>query len=181
MTQHDDRPVVAPDEEDQTVELAVETNGSKSLMERLRSQRAAIGRERRLDLPIPGYDGLVARYKKVSWDETKKIAEKVDKSKSPRRELMGHADYLVAACDTILVHDGEQLRPIHEVFADMLDDDEPVKFDHRLAKILGIEGDVDSARKVCLAVFNNPMAVTAQHNEVGQWNQASQTEDDEDF
>jgi len=158
----------------QDEEAAGARTDNGSLLSRIRERRAQLQEERHLDLDIPGYDGmLVARYRPLPWDEVKKIGEKVEKSKNPRKELYAMADVLVRACDSIWFRDPEtnELRPVQS--------GEPVRYDDRLAEALGFTAD--SARQVLLATFNNDLAVTAHHMEAAEWMQASDVEVNEDL
>lgn len=150
-----------------------------SLAAQIKEKRQELSQARHLDLEIPGYNGLlVARYVPVDWDEMKKIAEKVERSKNPRKELLAHADTLIIACDEIFARQDGELVPLHKAFG--LPDAEPVGYDDRLAGCLDI-ADATTARQVLLRTFENDLAVTAQHNVVAEWMQESRQEDDEDF
>lgn len=166
-------------------EVAESRKPGESLLDNLRQKREKIGGPRRLKLDIPGYDGeLVAEYKPVSWDEMKKMAEKLERSNHPQKELLSQCDLLIKGCVCIYLKRNDEAVPLNEVcraegITDMGDLDEPIRYDERLAKFL--EFKTDTARQVVLGVFNNPLAVTAHHNLVGKWMQESQVEDDEDF
>lgn len=147
-----------------------------SLLSRIKARRRELQKTRTLDLEIAGYDGmLVARYKPLAWDVVKKIGEKVEKSKHPRKELYAQADVIARACDAIYFKDDEgNLRDPKS------GQDVPVRYDDVLADILDLNG-ADTARKVVIQTFDNDLALTAHHNELAEWMQASDSEVDEEL
>lgn len=153
--------------------------GDTSMFAGLRAKREKIGGDRHIDLDVPGYDGaLVIRYGVVSWDEGRKMAEKFEQSKNPDKDLWAQVDFLIKGCQMVLMKDDDgNLQPLHKL-TDAFGD-EPVRFDDRLASALGI--DATSARQVVLGTFNNEWAMTAQHNQFGEWLASSRVEDDESF
>jgi hypothetical protein len=172
--------------DDETVtDAPLEPRRPESHLERFRTLRAERVVEKHTDLEIPGYGGeLVCRYNPISWDELKRIGEKVEKMKHPRRELLGQADTLIAACEQFFVRVKGELEP--------LDPDDPVaiRYDDRLAKALGFDaknsdGSAKTARQIVLETFglavNPELAVTAQHNELAEWMQGANQEADEEL
>jgi hypothetical protein len=160
-------------------EVRESRNGS-SMLEGLRRAREEIAAEHTVTLPVPGYNGSMRiRYKYVEWVALMKIAEKVEKSKSPLRVLNAHCDTLIKACDEILAVESDVEVPMSEV----LGLDEPVRFDGAgataLAEAFGFTAN--SARDVVRGLFNNDLAVTEQHNEVAEWMKDRNSEVDEDF
>lgn len=182
---HDDEPVQP---EEPTVESPVSAAGEEeSVLDRLKRRRDEIRAKSDIDMDIPGYDGeLVAKFKRMPWEALKKIAENAEASRSSLKELFGHADVLATACEALYIRrqlpGGEsQLTPLNELYHDDFGD-VPVRFDPRLSTWLGLRIDGNpTARKVVLAVFNNDLAVTAMHNELGAWMQSSKNEEDRDF
>jgi hypothetical protein len=158
-----------------------------SVLDRLKKRREEIGAKKYINLDIPGYSGeLVARFKRMRWEALKDIAEQAEGSQAKRKELNGHADVIATACEQLIIRRSlpggdEELTPIHELYPDDFGTT-PVRFDPRLAEWLElhIEG-TPTARKVVFAVFNNDLAVTALHNELGAWMQSSQGEEEEAF
>lgn len=151
-----------------------------SARERFRAKRAEKNRHvEPLKLEIPGYEGeLVCAYRPLTWGELKKIGEKVEKSRHPQRELHGHCDVLILACEGLYVRENGK--------DELLDPDgEPIRYSDgdRLAEVLAFEPQ-PSARETVLKVFdlaNTPgLAVTAQHNELAEWMQGANTEADEE-
>lgn len=152
-----------------------------SLLAELRKRRESIGKDRYLDQDIPGYEGdLVCRYDPIPWDEAKRIADKLEKSSNPRKELYAQADVLIRACREFRIKISDKLVPLQEAFPEL--GDNPIKFDDRLAKALGFDLVSGSeSRSACLRLFNNDMAVSAQHNVVMEWIQSSSRGSDQDF
>lgn len=158
---------------------------SGSLMATLRAKREALGAERRLELDIPGYAGLlVARYKPVEWDVVSKIGDRVNRSNSARSEVFGAADLLIACCEEILTRKGEELVPLNEApeleasLREVLGD-QPVRYEQRLADAFQYEAV--TAREVVIGLFRNDYALIDQHREVLNWLRESGDEDDQDF
>lgn len=158
----------------------IESRAGSSLLDELRAKRAEATQDRRLELDVPGYEGLlVVRYRPTTWEEDKKISEKLERSKNPRKELYAALDTLITACDQILLrkHDGT-LVPIEQ--EDPSQGDEPVRFDGRFAAIMGLE--TGSAREVVLATFkHNHRAIGVHGEELGKWLAEVNSEGDEDF
>lgn len=159
----------------------------QSVRDRLKQRRDNIGAQTHIKMDIPGYDGeLVGEFKRMRWEALADVAEHAEKSKVKRRQLNGHADVIATACEQLLIRKvlpgGEdELIPMNEMFPDEFGDT-PVRFDPRLASWLELDIDgTPTARKVVFGVFNNDLAVTALHNDLGEWMQSSKSEEDEAF
>jgi len=148
-----------------------------SQFERLRRRREAIGQKRTVDLPIPGYNGeLVATYKLLSWEIIRSILRRMERNKGAgdRRELNAQVETLVMACEEIRFRDpnnGGQLKPLIE--------DETVRYDAKLAEVLGFE--FVRPQHCLLETFGNDFAVSVHHGELIEWMQGSNEEADEEF
>lgn len=150
-------------------------DGARSSIERLRGLRDRIGSSRSEVFEIPGYNGeLVARYGIVPWGELKRLGQKAERSKNPRKELITQADTLIMACQEIMIRDqqGELQKLIPE-------SEPPLRYDDRLAKILGFTAS--KAREVLSGTISNDIAISAHHNEVVGWMEDTSSEDDEEF
>lgn len=161
--------------------------GPSSILDRLKQQRENIGSQTHQDFDIPGYDGeLVGKFKRMRWEALAEIAERADQGRSKRKALNGHADVIATACEELCIRKmlaggEEKLIPLNELFQEEFGD-VPVRFDPRLSSWLELNIDgTPTARKVVFAVFNNDLAVTALHNELGAWMQSSKSEEDEAF
>ena len=152
-----------------------------TLLSSLRDKRNKIGSERHLELEIPGYDGeLVVRYQPIPWEEAKRITERLENSKNPRKELYAQADVLIRACEEVLARVEGKLVPLSTVFPEV--GGEPIKFDSRLAKALGFEVvNGSEGRSAVLGAFNNDLAVSKQQQDVMEWIQNSERGSDQDF
>jgi hypothetical protein len=191
MSEHEElEPGMTPDEDDGEGGAASPDGGStgpQSIRDGLKSKREAIGAKKWHNIDIPGYDGeLVARFKRMRWEALAEIAERAEQGHGKRKALNGHADVIATAVEELLIRrmlpgGEEELTPMHELFANEFGS-VPVRFDPRLADFLDVKLDgTPTARKVVFAVFNNDLAVTALHNELGAWMQSSKSEEDEDF
>jgi len=170
-------------------EATQESNGApglaseetESLIGQLREQRKKIGSKKHVDLPVPGYEmpELVVRYKRLDWDEVKKIAQTAEESRHPQAELMGQIDLIIRSTDQILIrHDGK-VAPLSSAFPEI--GEEPVGWDKRLLQALAPELEVKTARGVVRAIFSNDLAITDLHLDLWRWMKASNQEADEDF
>lgn len=169
---------------------AAESNGhaaqeSGSLMATLRAKREELGRDRRLDLDIPGYAGLlVARYKPVEWTAVSKISDRVNKSNSPRADVLGAADLLIACCDELMTRKDGELVPLNQAPAlepsvRQVLGEESVRYEKRLAEAFGYEAS--SAREAVFGLFRNDYAVIDQHRQVLEWLREAGEQVDQDF
>lgn len=190
MSDHDQEEFI-PGPEDHAEPTASPNAGSggsaESVMDRLRKKREAIGSNNVHFMDIPGYDGeLVAEFKRMRWEALADIAESAEAGHTKRKALNGHADVIATACSQLLIRrtlpgGEEELTPMNELFSEQFGST-PVRFDPRLTEFLElrIEG-TPTARKVVFGVFNNDLAVTAFHNELGAWMQSSRSEEEEAF
>lgn len=153
-----------------------------SILDKIKTRRVELQRERHLDKDIPGYSGrLVARLNPVPWDDLKKISKKVEKLKdNPRVELISHTDTIIAATAQLLVREvpGGPLKPLHEV--EGAESETPIGWDERLIKALDLP-DAKSARGILWRVFSNDYAVTVFHNEFMEWQKEADPEADEEL
>lgn len=161
----------------------------QSVAERLKDRRKKIGSNKFEYMDLPGYDGeFVAKFKRMQWEALANIADNATGggNRSKRKILNGHADVIATACEELMIRrilpgGEEELVPMNEFFPDVFGD-KPVRFDPRLSDFLEVPIDgTPTARKVVFGVFNNDLAVTAFHNELGEWMQSSKTEEDQAF
>lgn len=149
----------------------------------LKKLRREIGDDDSREIPIPGYRGkLVARYRRLEYDEVRRIANKFARSKHPDKDLRTQALTIAAACEEILVRrageDSKLGEP--EPLANAIPGyDGVVRYDDRLAEFLGFDGK-GSAIRVVLGTFNNDLAVVPHHTELNVWFQSSRDVDEED-
>lgn len=178
---HDDGQPSADSESD--------AGSAQSVADRLKARREAIGSDKFQNMDLPGYDGeFVARFKRMRWEALADISDQAQSggNRSKRKVLNGHADVIATACEELLIRrilpgGEEQLVPMNEFFPEVFGD-KPVRFDPRLSQFLEINIDgTPTARKVVFGVFNNDLAVTAMHNELGEWMQSSKGEEDQTF
>lgn len=178
---HDDTPPTSGGEAD--------AGSVQSVADRLKARREAIGSDKFINMDLPGYDGeFVVRFKRMRWEALADIADQAQGggNRSKRKVLNGHADVIATACEELLIRrirpgGEEELVPMNEFFHEIFGD-KPVRFDPRLSQFLELEIDgTPTARKVVFGVFNNDLAVTALHNELGEWMQSSKGEEDKAF
>jgi hypothetical protein len=150
---------------------------------RIRAQRKAIAGKEHLVLRVPDYDDLQIRYRLMSERATEEIQKKIEaaqRSGTAKKNIDAVADFIIAACDAIMVRVGDGF----EVLVD--ENDQKVRFDNRLAEVLGI-GEVDEARKIVLETFSpegedglrrNPDAMIDQVEAVIAWRKGREYEID---
>lgn len=146
----------------------VEDAGSSALA-RIRGLYREAEREQRLDLLVPGFEpkrgkpsDLGVRYRPLSDDEKDELAQ--------RDDLRPSLDYLIAACECLLIRNEEGvLEPLRQGRA-------LVGFDETGSTVLGLgvpsAEHGGSARDVVLAVFKrtpDPSAAASRH--FLRWNQ----------
>jgi hypothetical protein len=167
-------------------------DGSAELLSVLRSAREVVSKPKAdLWLELPGYEGkVVACYSVVEWDTIKEIGSRVGDSKDRRKELLGHAATIGAACREIFVVSpggrGEYLedlglcvRPLSEVIGL----DYPCKF-MELAAHFG--DNVDNTTAAVMAVLapvgsKREWSVTLHHNELMEWMGEARKSINDDF
>ena len=149
-----------------------------SYLDRLRKRREQMVQSSQTahrDIEVPGYPDdlkIVVRFRPLTWEVLKQIGQRVEKLRTARKELLGHADVLIRACDEILVRDKGELKPIDP-------SGEPTRFEVKLAEMLGFEAK--SARDVVFGLYMNDIAVTAAHNELAEWMPQSNADINEDL
>lgn len=138
-----------------------------SLLDRVRARRDERLADEHLDLPVPTWDGdLVARYRVVQGEVWERITKRLQSGKSdPNTD----ADFLVAACSSVLLRDEDgRLQPIEH-------EGREVGFDKGLASVLGLE--VERAREVvAFLVGDNPVALGLLSAKVVGWMQDTSAE-----
>ncbi len=172
--------------EDDLREDVTPANGAgkveNNLLGELRAKRRERSKRTTVKLPIPGWsDALVAEYRVIDWDELKRIADEVEKSRSPRATLYGHVQTLVSACVGFYVKPDSKtdLVPLNETVDEF--GEAPVLYDTRLVQATGIEPSEPKARAILRALFDDDYLVTLHHNEYMEWRGEASNEEDEDF
>lgn len=114
-----------------------DTSVPSSTLDRIREQYRRAAEKQTLDLGVPNSD-LGVRYKAVDPDDLPILEED---EKSAR-----HPDFLIAACDCILIRDE------HGEWEPLTADGLPVQFDQQLAELMGWH--TATSREVVLKVFS---------------------------
>lgn len=135
-------------------------NGNGSHLAWIRQRHEALGAERHLDKPVPGYgERLVLRFRPVPWNVVAKV-QSVIAAGTPDRDgrgaLMANVDVLVAATTDVLMDD----KPIDP-------SGEARRFDPELAQLLGSE--TATARETLLWLFPTEIAVSMMAGELLEW------------
>lgn len=138
-----------------TVEDVPQTASSKSTaaLDRIRALYLHAEREHHLDLPIPQNPEMQIRYRVIDPDEIT-----TDTARSNRDMNL---DFVIAACDAILVRGDDGWEPLTS-------DGDPVRFDETLAEIIGVPSleHGGTARQVVTRVFAtapSPHLAVANH------------------
>lgn len=124
--------------------------------EALRRQRARLAESNTEVFPLPGYDDLFARYKRLGLKETREITNDF-----ATPEIERDAQFLIASCEEIWREVDEQ--HIHVSYG----------YDDDLAVALGIrviDHDMGAARQVVLGTFGYHEHLVDEHSgEVYRW------------
>lgn len=156
-----------------------------SVLDRLREQRETQLAEKRLSLPVKGWDGLLyVRYRPLSWEKLMDLLDSV--ALDAESGVQANADALVAACDALLVKDDPEGEPrsLAAVLREQGEDvpQAEVRFDEVACDALGIEG-VQTARETVLAIFAgavSPELSVAEHAaRLGGWMRSAAEEVDD--
>lgn len=144
----------------------------ESIQQRLQRARQDIAENRTYDIDIPGYDGnLYGRYKLLDGPALNRIAQNVTKTIKDKAErgMAASIDTLVTACVEMRVRDGGRDLSLAEVIGE----EEPVRYDMRLAEFLDFHTDLGehpSARSVLRATFvGNDVAIGAHNQRLSRW------------
>lgn len=153
-----------------------------SPLDQLKERRRKLQEERDpLMLDIPGYGGrLVAGYKVLDWEVIKGIRDKgadMARANDQNAELKVTIDTIAAACVGIFLSEDGKTTPLNETLAEFGDD--PVLYDNRLAKALGI--DTDRVRVVIREIFPTDLSIFSHLEEISRWMEFENSEVDEDF
>lgn len=148
-----------------------------NVIERLNQEREQRVQGLHLDLPIPTWNGgVIARFTVMGRSEMEKFAKK-------GRTSEADLDFIIAACDSIWVHD-----PDHELEGERMAEDNgspygedyvrlehaggvPIGFEQALGEQFQFNEDIcKRARLVALHMFgNNTIAVGSQVVRLVQW------------
>jgi hypothetical protein len=139
---------------------------------RARAMRAKLAADKSLDLIVPGYEGLLGvRYRPLGEDEWTTFARRIEAQAGDAGAvatgLEVAADLMIAACEAVIWRDALEVE--WEVVND--DDDQPIRFDVRLAEWLGFEAT--TAREVVKGVFSpegvKPISPSVHGDAIAEW------------
>lgn len=159
-----------------------ETPVGGTILDVLKEKRERISEDDTVKMDVPGYGGfLVVEYKLLPYELVSKLVNKAAKAKNPLHELAAQTDIVVQSCVGFYVRpdEGEELQPLNT--ADPSFGNDPVLYDQRLVTAAGLTGNLDSARKVAQALFNNDVALVSHSNELIQWMRDTEKESDQGF
>lgn len=163
--------------EPETPESAESPNSVRAM---LRERWEGIQKAETLDLSIPMVpeDVLKVRYHSLPSEELDKLGKKIANSqqKGSVAAVKFNADFLIRCCQAILV----PISADEDAPMDVLVDDEgdPIVFDVRLARFLGFEDEVESARQVVFTLFSKApqpdIALVSHAEKIANWMQGVQ-------
>lgn len=113
-----DPPLDGTEQEQQLEVLEQEGTGAGSLKDRLARRREELRAERKVVLPVTGYEdeGLYVRYKVLTYRQLRAIGKRLERvADTPEGELALAQDTLIYACETLLerLSDDEDGRPVY--------------------------------------------------------------------
>jgi hypothetical protein len=176
------------DEPQEEVEPEAVEEEEGSVRALLRERWQDIAQAKTIDLAIPQVPDNVlrVRYGALPSEELDKLAKKISRQQQ-RSGTSGaiamNADFLIRACQAILVPVSADEDAPMDVLVD--DDGDPIVFDTRLARFLGFEDEVESAREVVYVLFSKApqpdVAIGTHVQRVSNWMQGIHTEASEDL
>lgn len=177
--------LAAVDDGEDDGEVVVDHSDEGSILSELRAERQALTHKRTLDLPVPGYQRMVARYKAIDYAIIDKIEARARKSQGPMADLNAAADVLAQTCIGIFLReDNGELLPLNEQLERWGDD--PIRYDARLAEAVGVEPG--KARTIIHNVFGvfevdtgNDLVLMGHQTEILRWLKQANADDDADF
>jgi hypothetical protein len=179
-------PPEAPGASPEPSEDVVQGNGHGSVEDRLRAGYKAGQGERRKTIEIaPGrYHDLAAEFKPIDWDLRRRLIRQAGKRGEGGHEadLRINSQLMAEACLSMMFRPapGQDYAPLHTL-VDRFKGGEPVRFDERLAQVLGIEliGG-ESEGDICRLVFGDPGVFEAHYMILNGWSLQAFDDDPED-
>lgn len=156
----------------------------KSAFDKLKAAHTEAILDTTTEMDVPTFGGkLVARHRALDYDETEAIARAVALSKHPKKVLLGMVDTIIKSTEELLWREDpleEATVPLAAELAKMTGrDEEPVRFEERLAHALDI--DARSARAVVLEAFGKEMAVVSYYADLTRWMEQGRREVSDEF
>lgn len=155
-----------------------------SLVDRLRTQHAqAREAEKSLDLPIPGWSGMLrVKYAPVEWEKLAELLERAS-AKTPAEGLAENLEALGDACAAILVCEKGETRSLADALREQGEDVHgEVKFDQVAVEVLdlkftdpgsGIPRPPETRDETILAAFagavSPELAITEHAGKLAAW------------
>ena len=162
---------------------AVPSQTDTSLLDTLRTRRDEHAVAQTVEMEVPGYNGMVAlRLRALTGREQTQVATRLERSRSPEKELTANMDTLILACDEVVVR-GEYGEPWQSLGS--YDGDEPVAIDARLVELLHLTPTTDTARETLRSLFalapSPDLAIGSVVNDYIDWMRAANDEIDREF
>ena len=153
-----------------------------AVFDRLRRQYEQPTEDRRLTLPIAParYNGnLAALYKAIPYERIRKLERRFNKIGGSEAELNFKSAVVAEACIEILYRfeDGEEMKPMHEPVPEF---SEPVRYDDKLMRALGIPGDTLHPEQIVRLVFKDPLILEGHFAAYDAWRSEALKGDDEE-
>lgn len=157
---------------------------SGSILDELRTRRAAIEQDQDTVIPVAVFGGKMAvHYRLLEWKRTQEFAERVQKAKGrdPLADLNASASLIAEATLCVMVPDPTQQgdpppdAPTTWGWKSIDPSGEPVGFERHLLELFRIDtaglGEKVKRRDIVRLVFNRDHAVTAHSQDVLEWMQ----------
>lgn len=157
-----------------------------SYIEQLRERRKELAKGRHIDLPVPGYRGmLICRFVPVEWKQIKAINTRASQDQAAEAELFQQIDTLVRATERMFFKtENGALVDLGDMDGEVPEGETPpaVAWDRELAAILGIDlDDRDTTREVMRKVFDNDVAIAGLYSRLGIWMQNTDAQINEEM
>lgn len=121
---------------------------------KLRAERERIMKDKTKTLPLPGWESLSVRYKRLPWEDAKALIDR--EPGDPQQEVSAALDTLIKACDEVLY--------LGESFPDG-----PLRFEQRLAQFIGDDEATHPAEVLMSLVADDETALMGHAGEFITW------------
>lgn len=181
-----DNPSAPPSAPDAASNGAGEDDAADSVLTRLRAAYAAGEGEREETIAIaPGrYADLAVKYRPIDWELRRRLQRKAQRTgdTGSEAEATFQAVLVADACKSIMMRPkpGAEYVELHTLI-DSYKDGEPIRYDSRLAAILGMEligGETQG--DICRLVFGERAVFDIHMTELTTWSTQILPDDDED-
>lgn len=130
-----------------------------SVRERLLAAQERSRKNSFVEFDVPGCHGvLVARYRKLPYSDMKKIAERMDKSRHPDRELISQISFIAQSCVEVMTRTDD---------GDIVSLGDGVAYNQELANLIGI--DAKDTVSLMKELVGDEYMIVRHYYELSMW------------